>query len=385
MRLMNFIIFMSVFLTLHGLVNLYIYIRGLQALPRIAPLRIAYTVVFVVMAASYIFGRTLERLTICKISDAAIWIGSFWFAYMLYLFLGALLVDIVRAANHFIDFFPSWIGENYERAKLLAAGAVFLAATIVVLAGHINSLHPRIGRLEFEISPRKKSFDSLRVVLATDIHLGTIIGNSRLVRMVDAINSLSPDVVLLAGDIVDEDLAPIIEQNIGQTLCQIRSRYGVFAVTGNHEYIGGVEPAVSYLSRHGIRFLRDQSAFVGNGFYLIGREDRSAENFNGRKRKPLSEIMRGVDTSYPSILMDHQPFGLSRAARSGVHLQVSGHTHHGQMWPLSFITRMVYEKSWGHVKIGNTHFYVSCGFGTWGPPVRTGNRPEILEIIIRVR
>ncbi len=385
MRLLNFIIFMSVFLTLHGLVNFYIYLRGLQALPRIAPLRLAYTAVFIILAASYIFGRTLERLTVCKASDVAIWIGSLWFAYMLYLFLGVLLIDMLRAANHFINFFPSWIGDNYARVKLIAAGAVFIVSTFVILAGHINSLYPRIGKLEFDISPRKKTIESLRVVLVTDIHLGTLIGNSRLVRLIDTINSLSPDVVLLAGDIVDEDLAPIIEQNIGATLCELRSRYGVFAVTGNHEYIGGVEPAVSYLSRHGIRFLRDQAVLIDNRFYLIGREDRSAENFNGRRRKQLSEIMKGVDISYPSILMDHQPFALRTAAQSGVHLQVSGHTHHGQLWPMNFITRMVYERSWGHVKIDNTHFYVSCGFGTWGPPVRIGNRPEILDITLKIK
>ena len=92
--------------------------------------------------------------------------------------------------------------------------------------------------------------------------------------------------------------------------------------------------------------------------------------------------MKGVDHSMPVILMDHQPFGLHEAVENGVDLQLSGHTHHGQLWPFSFITKRVYELSWGYLKIGDTHFYVSCGVGTWGPPVRTGNSPEIMNIIL---
>jgi len=94
-------------------------------------------------------------------------------------------------------------------------------------------------------------------------------------------------------------------------------------------------------------------------------------------------VLSGADPSYPVILMDHQPFNLDKAAEAGVDLQLSGHTHHGQIWPLNYITKAIYEVSWGYKEIGRTQFYVSCGYGTWGPPVRLGNRPEIMNIRIK--
>ncbi|MGB6648562.1 MAG: metallophosphoesterase, partial [Bacteroidota bacterium] len=177
-----------------------------------------------------------------------------------------------------------------------------------------------------------------------------------------------------------EDLGPVIRGNLGESLRLLKARYGVLAVTGNHEYIGGAREACAYLEDHGVRVLRDSSVRLPNGVTIVGREDRSMEQFAGRRRTPLSALMAEVDTLSPVILMDHQPFGLEEAANAGVDLQLSGHTHHGQLWPFNFITRAVYEVSWGYVKKGNTHVYVSSGVGTWGPPVRTGNRPEIVSI-----
>jgi predicted MPP superfamily phosphohydrolase len=153
-------------------------------------------------------------------------------------------------------------------------------------------------------------------------------------------------------------------------------------VTGNHEYIGGVEQAVAYLREHGVTVLRDSCVTLPSGVIIAGREDRSSSSFAGKKRKDLSEILDGADTSKPVILMDHQPFHLEEAEHAGVDFQLSGHTHHGQLWPLNYITNAIYEISWGYLRKGATQYYVSCGAGTWGPPVRLGNRPEILHFRI---
>ena len=126
------------------------------------------------------------------------------------------------------------------------------------------------------------------------------------------------------------------------------------------------------------------TACLEGGIFIVGREDRSSAGFGGRKRKPLDSLMADVDAAYPVVLMDHQPFGLGEAAGKGIDIQISGHTHHGQLWPLSLITRRVYEISWGEGVKGDTHYYVSSGVGTWGPPVRTGNHPEILLIRLRI-
>jgi predicted MPP superfamily phosphohydrolase len=119
-----------------------------------------------------------------------------------------------------------------------------------------------------------------------------------------------------------------------------------------------------------------------DGITLIGREDRSINQFAGKRRKPLADIVNGVADRSVIILMDHQPFGLDEAVAQGADLQLSGHTHHGQLWPFNLITNAIYEVSWGYKKKGETQFYVSSGAGTWGPPVRLGNTPEIIHLQI---
>jgi predicted MPP superfamily phosphohydrolase len=219
--------------------------------------------------------------------------------------------------------------------------------------------------------------------MASDIHMGTIIGPRRMTKLVEMINSQNPDIILFAGDIVDEDLAPVVRQNLGSALLGLKAPMGIFGITGNHEYIGGAEAAVKYLQDHGVIILRDSVVRVGDSFFLAGREDRDKPRFSGRPRLEVEELLKNTDKSFPVILLDHQPFNLEKAQAAGADLQLSGHTHHGQLWPLNYITSAIYEVSMGYLKKSDSHFYVSPGFGGWGPPVRIGNRPEIVKITIR--
>jgi Predicted phosphohydrolases len=383
MKLLNFVVFFAVFFTVYGSANYYIFIRGWKALPSDSRIKIAYLSVFLFLAVSYIVGRILGRFTVCGLSQWLTWIGSFWFGIMLYLFLILVVVDLVRLSNHFFHWFPMWMTANSDRAKQLTALAAIAITSVVMVVGYLNALNPRIQRVDITIPKLNEKRESLTIALVTDIHLGTIIDNSRLAYMVDMINGLHPDIVLLAGDIVDEDIRPVIEDNMGETLRNIRSRYGTYAVTGNHEYYGGVEESVRYLTDHGVAVLRDTAITIDERFILVGREDRTSTQMTGRERKPLEQILAGVNKELPIVLMDHQPFGLYQAVQNKIDLQVSGHTHNGQLWPIQLITHMIFELSWGYKKVGNTNFYVSCGYGTWGPPVRLGNQPEVVQIHLR--
>jgi predicted MPP superfamily phosphohydrolase len=152
---------------------------------------------------------------------------------------------------------------------------------------------------------------------------------------------------------------------------------GVYAVTGNHEYIGGINQSLDYLKSIHINVLVDSIITLPNGVQLIGRNDRAAgQGKNGRK--PLAELFKGIDPAKPVIVMNHQPYNLSEASVLKTDLHLSGHTHHGQMWPFNYITQSMFELSWGYLKKDQTHFYVSSGFGTWGPAMRLGNRPEVV-------
>jgi predicted MPP superfamily phosphohydrolase len=378
----QFIIFVSIVLTIYGLVNTYIFIRGLQALPAGSQIKTWYSVVFWVVASAFVLARVLGRAYPCLFSGIVTWIGSFWLAFMLYLFLIVVLVDFTRILNHFFHIYPSSFYIDYPKTKLIALWISFITVSLVVLAGFINARTARVKELDITIQKSVPGEKSLRLVMVSDVHMGNLIAQRKTTRLVNKINELRPDLVVFAGDLVDEDLEPVIKNNLGQSLTAIKSKLGVYAIPGNHEYIGGAEPAIRYLMAHGITMLRDTAVMPDGRFYLVGRDDRDKSRFTGKKRKDLKELFSGIEMTRPIILLDHQPFNLQKVVELGVDLQLSGHTHHGQMWPFNLITNAIYDVSWGYLKIGQTQFYVSSGYGTWGPPVRLGNRPEIVLLNI---
>ena len=382
MKFWNFIVFISIVLFVYGSVNFYIYIRGLHAISSLPTLRPYYIAFFLFLALSFWAGRILENYLLSFFTDLLVWVGVFWLAFMLYAFLFILLLDFLRLINNLIPYFPSFITENYEKVKLISAGALLTVVLSVIVLGYVNFLNPRIYKINISIPKKSCSLDSLNIAVASDIHLGTVVGNSRMKQIIKKIKDLDPDMMLLPGDIIDEDLAPVIKQNLGACLNELNAPFGVYGITGNHEYIGGVEKAVEYLESHGVKMIRDSYVFIEAGIYIVGREDRSITQFTGKKRKPLNEILKGVKQDFPAILLDHQPFELRAASENGIDLQLSGHTHHGQMWPLNYLTNMIYELSWGYKKLGSTHYYVSSGAAGWGPPVRTGSRTEIVNVRI---
>ncbi len=380
MKTGGLILFITIVTIIYGLVNYYLFSRAIQVFPSGSPYQAWFIIAFWLIVSTFILARILERVYPCGFTGVITWIGSFWLAFMLYFLMVVILIDLVRLSDHFFHWLPSIIFSDYQKTKTLLFTASVALVTLVVVVGFINARIPVIREINLNIDKKAADGQTLSIVMASDIHLGTIISRRKATRLVETINSLKPDIVLFAGDIVDEDLAPVIKNDLGKSLSGIHSRLGVYAITGNHEYIGGAEPAIRYLQQHGITMLRDTTIFIDHKFYLAGRDDRDKPRFTGKTRKGLDEVLYGADRSYPIILMDHQPFSLGKTAAQGVDLSLSGHTHHGQLWPFNYITSAIYEISHGYKQIGKTHFYVSSGFGTWGPPVRLGNRPEIVHI-----
>lgn len=377
MKLTQQLLFWGIAFSIYGLINFYIIRRALLAVPE--SYKSLFIITSVIIILSFIAGRFLERLSVNFISNTLIWIGSFWIAFMFYFFLVLVVIDLLRLINLIIPFFPAFVTHNIEKTKRITALIVLILVTVTVVGGYINTKVIITKTYKMGIHKNAGELKSLNVAMASDIHLGTIIGKSFLNKLVTEINKLNPDIILLAGDIIDEDLAAVIKNNVGEELIRLKSKYGVYAITGNHEYIGGVEEAYRYLIAHGVNVLRDEKIKIDNAFYVVGREDRSIRQFAGKQRKELKDLLTGVDKSFPVILMDHQPFKLNEALENEIDLQISGHTHFGQLWPLNFIIEKIYELSWGYGVNGNTHYYVSCGVGCWGPPVRTGSRPEIIN------
>lgn len=380
MKASAFLIFFSIVFTIYFLVNLYIYRHGLMALPKGMQLYTSFVWIFWSLAICFPLGRIVERYWTSPVTDAIIWVGSFWLAAMLYLFLITVLVDIARLSNLAYPWMVKAFGDNLSSVRLWTLYGAVVLVLLTIAIGHINAVWTRVSHYNISIEKEGGNRKHLRIVAASDIHMGTIIAQRRVGKLVRLINEQKPDIVLFAGDIVDEDLGPVIRRNLGRKLEQLVAKDGVYAITGNHEYIGGAEAAVMYLKNHGITMLRDSVALIDSSFYIVGRDDRGSVRMSGHKRKEVAKLLEDVDKSKPIILLDHQPFNLREASDAGVDIQLSGHTHHGQLWPFNYLTKAIFEVSSGYLKKGNTNIIVSNGYGSWGPPVRIGNRPEIIVI-----
>ncbi|MBU1010217.1 MAG: metallophosphoesterase [Bacteroidetes bacterium] len=382
MRILQFLVFFSIVLTVYGLVNYYIFIRGLHTFPSGNSLRGWYIAGFWFIASAFILGRILERFYLSPVTDFFTWMGSFWLAAMLYLFLAVVFIDLLRVIDYFVPFLGQlkqllMISKPYYLSIALASG-VFL----LVLGGHVNAILPRVKQLRLDFSKQLSSREQLRIAMVSDVHLGTIVGKRRISRIVDMINALKPDIILIAGDLVDEDLAPVIRRDLGATLTKLYAPLGVFGVTGNHEYIGGAPQAVDYLQKHGITMLSDTVVPLFDKVFLGGREDYESRRFAGKTRKKLSAFTQNLPEDRFLILMDHQPIAINEAKEAGTGLLLSGHTHDGQLWPLNYLTTAIFQNAYGLKQFGAMYSYVSNGVGSWGPPVRIGNRPEIVEITL---
>jgi len=235
-----------------------------------------------------------------------------------------------------------------------------------------------------KIDKNAGNLKKLNVVMLSDLHLGDIVNKQRLSKMITKINELKPDIVILAGDIIDDYIEPFIEQNMAVEFKKIQSKYGVYAVFGNHEYYGGAIEQIAHEYKNSANFnlLRDETVKVDNSFYIVGREDISYERISKSKRKNMEELLRNTEINLPIIIIDHQPVALSEGEKVGADLQLSGHTHHGQFSPASIVTNKLFENDFGLLQKGSFNIVVSSGVGTWGPPIRIGTSSEIVQVEI---
>jgi predicted MPP superfamily phosphohydrolase len=375
-----FVGILSLFFLVYTSANYYVGLRIFQSFRAVLEFyTLLYWSAFALLAFTPFAARLGRTYFPGLVNDWITVIGNYWLAALYYLVISWALVDIVRLAGRLV-FSSATIGQ--EPLAGIGLGVLFVVGCLLTY-GVWNAQNPRVHHYDVAIKKQVAGISELRAVMVSDIHLGVIVDNKRLEAMVNQINQLKPDVVFFAGDTIDEDVSRFVEQKMPEALSQLKTNYGVYAVLGNHEYLGGNgQLAVEYLQQAGVHVLRDQYLKVNNLFYIVGRDDRMADRITGKGRLALPEIMKGIDPDLPIILLDHQPYNLEEGQQSGVDLQLSGHTHHGQFFPNNLVTERIFEVDWGYLRKGEYQAIVSSGYGTWGPPIRIGNYPEIVEIMI---
>lgn len=304
-------------------------------------------------------------------------IGSYYVFIFEMGFLLLLLVDLAGLFTYLTN-------GNMELFIVYAGSIVLIAIAIMLGIGSRNAWSPIVRKYAVEVNKSVSSTNKKWVVaVASDIHLGNVVGNKHLKRLVTRVNAMNADLILLPGDVIDDSIEPFLRNNMSRTLGELKSRHGIYAILGNHEYYGGhTEQYVEEMSRIGIKVLRDQFVEIAEALYVVGRKDKTAEASDTNGRYKVSELLSSLDKGKPIILMDHQPTGFGLAAEAGADVLLSGHTHRGQFFPNHLFTRRLFELDWGYMRKEAMHVIVSSGFGLWGPPIRLGSRSEIIQLEI---
>lgn len=328
--------------------------------------------VYLVLAFGYLLARLLRRRLPAFAALGLKWAGSYWIAVFQYAVLLLPAADLAAWALRAL-------GVSNAHAILYTGSAVTLLLLGILLLGSRNAWSPVVKEYAVTVPKPGGALQELRIAAASDLHLGTTVGRRHLERLVRRVNGLRPDVMLLVGDVLDDDVEPFLRRDDGSRLARIRSTYGTYAVLGNHEYHGGgIDAYVEAMRGLGIPVLRDETFAIAGSVHLIGRKDKT-----DRGRASVAELTAPLRDGKPRILMDHQPAAIREIAGAGIDVSFHGHTHRGQMAPNHWFTRRIFELDWGYRAFGSLHAFVSCGFGTWGPPIRIGSRSEILCVTVR--
>jgi len=296
--------------------------------------------------------------------------GYLWIAILLYLVLALLVLEIPRlVVRRRVD--P-------DRRLLIARGAAIFAGLTAgaVVGSGIRTAYgpPVLKRVQIPLARLPRTLDGYRIAVVSDLHLGQLTGVARTRAIVAAVNDMSPDLIAVVGDLVDGDVDELRPQTL--PLRDLSARVGAFFVTGNHEYYSGVEQWLAEIPHLGMRVLRNERIDLG-GLDLAGVDDVSGGTAD--YRRALGER----DPAKPVVLLAHQPVAVHEAAKYGVDLQLSGHTHGGQIWPFHVVTRLTQPVISGLADVDGTKVYVTNGTGFWGPPVRVGAPPDITLVELR--
>jgi len=342
---------------------------------------IVYWLMYWIIALAFILSNILRGLLTTDncITSIVTLIGATYLGVFIYSILIFFVVDVLKFILKKISIDQSI---KQKLKKIYCNGIlVFLIVFILVGLGIWNAQNQVVTNYEVNINKDAGEITSLNVVMISDVHMGITIKENGIDKMVNSINELNPDIVLFCGDIFDETTSTKLKEYSRENFKNIKSKYGVYDITGNHEYgAGDLSETISYFKDANIEFLQDESIKVANSFYIVGRNDPANRRITGQEVKPLREVLKDVDKSLPIIVLNHRPEDLEEAETENVDLQLSGHTHKGQIFPGNLVTKYLNEDDYGYLKKDNFNLIVSSGYGTWGPPMRIGSKSEIVNI-----
>ncbi len=354
---------------------IYVYLR-IRSLFSGRILKNVSMVLFILLVAGYPAAEELAHGASGRWADSIVIVGYYCLALLLYLVMTVFAADLMVAVLRLCRIVPKERVRS-PRFRRWRLGVVLAVPLLTVGLGIWNHAALRVKEYRVEIPRRNSSSEELTIVFMSDLHLRTMTSDRFLERLTRKVNAAKPDIILIGGDILEGDRHGEDITRYGRLFRGMESKFGLYAVPGNHErYAGG---RTDFFKSSGIHLLSDSFERIDGVFTLAGRRDRPW------RRRKISELLRDTPDDLPVILLAHRPLDFDEAVQNGVDIQLSGHTHNGQLFPVNLLTRLQYELSWGYKKKGGTHFFVTSGVQGWGPPVRTAGRSEILVIRVAFR
>lgn len=377
----SWLIFFFIVTAVYGLGHFYLYRWFVRLTQPGRPVRRSLFFLFIFFMVSFPAGKIMGWRDSNVFIYLWVFVSSLWMGLTLYFILSALVTDLALAILGLVRLFVKRVPRPSLVARRFLAGMIGGGVLLIGIVALMEANDLLVTRLEIPLrglSPEMEGFSLLQI---SDVHYGVLNRNQTIRRLVEEANRLQPDVVVITGDLVDESVAHMEE--LTGLLSRLQSRFGVLAVTGNHEYYAGINRVVGIMQNADVQVLRNEMRELPGGIQILGIDDPTGYRRMGESDPDFEQLLSRLDPEKPSILLFHQPTHFEKTARFKVGLQLSGHTHGGQLFPIRYISRIFYPRTPGLHRIGDSFLFVSRGAGTWGPPMRLGSPPEI--VLIRLK
>ena len=360
---MNKFLFLSIVLIIYFLLHYFVYIRIIKGLKLSSLTCTIIKIFFFIAGISFFLDRFLRHhnISLNPVSYfASLWLGIISTAFSLFILQSVLAC-----------FFP-------RKKKLLTIITIVLIICLSCFC-LFNAQVIQIKEIHIPIENLPPELNGFSIVQLSDLHLDALKSLKWFHSIMEKVNNLNPDLVIITGDLLDARCDGL--DKFSEPLRQLQPPHGIMAVTGNHEYYTGINKFLAFAKKSNIIVLRNSSKTIANAIQFVGINDNTGKSFS-EEGSNLISAMKNCNLSKPIILLSHQPKYFKKASEMGVDLQLSGHTHAGQIPPMDLIVHLLYEYPYGLYKYNSSYIYTSCGTSTWGPPMRLFSRSEIVKIIL---
>jgi predicted MPP superfamily phosphohydrolase len=370
---LKMIIFLLTFFCLYGSINFYLFFRARNIFHFSGVLQGLLLCLIILLIIAPILVRIIESFHLEQLARTVAYAGYVWMAFVFLFFFSSISFELLRFLYKLWE--PS---ASNIFLRTLTFGLAALLSIVLVIYGYIDAQSIRVKNLEIMTQQVLPENGKLRIVQISDVHMGIIIREKRLAPVIEIVKQANPDILVSTGDLLDGELDNIMLD--AEYFAAIKTKYGKFAILGNHEYYAGLKRSIEFTKSAGFEVLRDEVRQVA-GINIFGADDITAARMGLNKdKRAFDELLSSNHDKEFVLLLKHQPFVNEK---ENFNLQISGHTHGGQIFPFRFITHLFFKNNYGYYELGkNKLLYVSRGTGTWGPPVRIFAPPEITVVDI---